>query len=376
MTDHDLFSTETAGLAQAAGPELIRLSDGDRFPPLDQPGPQDAGRRRAADARLQRLDPRPDAARRSGHARSRSRRTNDGDVETTVHWHGLRLENRYDGVPDETQAPIPLGGRYTYRLQFPDPGFYWYHPHIREDFAQEMGLYGTIIVEPTDPALLAAGRPRAGDHPRRPADRGRPDRPVPPLRTDLHGDGPVRQRHADQRRDRVRGSRPRSARSFACTWSTPPTPGSSTSPSRGARMKLVGGDSGRVEREDVRRRDPARAVRAGHRRRPLRDRRARCGSSTGPRIAPTTSAGSRSRRGRGRTRRAASFDELRTDPELTAERESHRARPRARAGQGPRLRLADAAPLRRRRRARRRPTSARCTPRSRDRSRRAARSAG
>ena len=77
---------------------------------------------------------------------------NDGDVEATVHWHGLRLENRYDGVPHETQAPIPIGGSFTYKVQFPDAGFYWYHPHIREDFGLEMGLYGTIIVEPADPS--------------------------------------------------------------------------------------------------------------------------------------------------------------------------------------------------------------------------------
>jgi len=77
--------------------------------------------------------------------------TNLGDVDATLHWHGLRLDNRYDGVPEETQAPIPHGGAFTYRLQFPDPGFYWYHPHIREDFAQEMGLYAGIIVEPSDP---------------------------------------------------------------------------------------------------------------------------------------------------------------------------------------------------------------------------------
>ena len=35
-------------------------------------------------------------------------------------------------------------------MQFPDAGFYWYHPHIREDFGLEMGLYGTIVVEPSD----------------------------------------------------------------------------------------------------------------------------------------------------------------------------------------------------------------------------------
>ena len=82
--------------------------------------------------------------------------TNDGDVEATVHWHGLRLENRYDGVPHETQAPIPIGGTFTYKVQFPDAGFYWYHPHIREDFGLEMGLYGTIIVEPSDPSYWPA----------------------------------------------------------------------------------------------------------------------------------------------------------------------------------------------------------------------------
>jgi FtsP/CotA-like multicopper oxidase with cupredoxin domain len=73
---------------------------------------------------------------------------NDGDLEATVHWHGLRLENAYDGTAD-TQRPMPVGGRFTYRLTFPDAGVYWYHPHIREDYAQEMGLYGNIIVVPS-----------------------------------------------------------------------------------------------------------------------------------------------------------------------------------------------------------------------------------
>jgi FtsP/CotA-like multicopper oxidase with cupredoxin domain len=78
--------------------------------------------------------------------------SNETEMDTTVHWHGLRLENRYDGVPHETQAPIPPGGRYSHHLMFPDAGLYWYHPHMREDYAQEMGLYGNIIVEPADPS--------------------------------------------------------------------------------------------------------------------------------------------------------------------------------------------------------------------------------
>ena len=77
--------------------------------------------------------------------------TNETEMNTTVHWHGLRLENQYDGVPHDTQAPIPPGGKYTHRLSFPDAGLFWYHPHMREDYAQEMGLYGNVIVEPSDP---------------------------------------------------------------------------------------------------------------------------------------------------------------------------------------------------------------------------------
>ena len=71
-------------------------------------------------------------------------------MEATVHWHGLRLENRFDGT-HETQEAIPIGGRYSARVAFPDPGVYWYHPHIREDYNQEMGLYGNVVVVPSDP---------------------------------------------------------------------------------------------------------------------------------------------------------------------------------------------------------------------------------
>jgi FtsP/CotA-like multicopper oxidase with cupredoxin domain len=79
---------------------------------------------------------------------------NGGDLEATVHWHGLRLDNRYDGTL-ATQPPIPVGGTFTYRLTFPDPGIYWYHPHIREDYGQEMGLYGNIVVVPLEPDYWA-----------------------------------------------------------------------------------------------------------------------------------------------------------------------------------------------------------------------------
>lgn len=82
--------------------------------------------------------------------------TNQTDLETTVHWHGLRLDNRFDGVPTGAHqgmmAPVPIGVSFTYRVRFPDPGLYWYHPHMREDYTQELGLYAPIIVVPTDAA--------------------------------------------------------------------------------------------------------------------------------------------------------------------------------------------------------------------------------
>ena len=75
--------------------------------------------------------------------------TNNIDMETTVHWHGIRLENKFDGVPNITQKPVEQGQSFLYKLDFPDEGVYWYHPHVREDMQQELGLYGNILVEPS-----------------------------------------------------------------------------------------------------------------------------------------------------------------------------------------------------------------------------------
>ncbi len=77
--------------------------------------------------------------------------TNNIESETTVHWHGIRLNNKFDGVPNATQNPVKHGESFLYKLDFPDDGVYWYHPHIREDLQQELGLYGNILVEPAVP---------------------------------------------------------------------------------------------------------------------------------------------------------------------------------------------------------------------------------
>jgi len=82
--------------------------------------------------------------------------TNGLDLPSTVHWHGVRLDNRFDGVPNLTQAPVPPGGSFRYRVHFPDPGVYWYHPHVREDVQQDLGLYGNLLVRSGDPIYFAA----------------------------------------------------------------------------------------------------------------------------------------------------------------------------------------------------------------------------
>jgi FtsP/CotA-like multicopper oxidase with cupredoxin domain len=143
------FPTETSGLAAAVPSPVVELADGDevelRIAPVAK---------RIADTTVRMLAyngsiPGPTLRVREG-SELLVNVVNDGDLDATVHWHGLRLDNRYDGT-HETQAPIPVGGTFTYRIEFPDPGVYWYHPHIREDYGQELGLYGNILVAPAEP---------------------------------------------------------------------------------------------------------------------------------------------------------------------------------------------------------------------------------
>ena len=76
--------------------------------------------------------------------------TNDTDMPTLLHSHGVRMDNRFDGS-QTSQKEIPPGGSFAYTLKFPDAGMYWYHPHVREDFEQELGLYGNFLVAPAEP---------------------------------------------------------------------------------------------------------------------------------------------------------------------------------------------------------------------------------
>jgi FtsP/CotA-like multicopper oxidase with cupredoxin domain len=143
------FPRDTEGLPAVTATEVVDLGDGDRYTLRIAPVTK-----RIRDATVRMLAyngsiPGPTLRVPEG-AEVIVDMENEGDLEATVHWHGLRLDNRFDGT-HETQEVMPIGGRYTARVTFPDPGVYWYHPHIREDYGQELGLYGNVLVDSPDP---------------------------------------------------------------------------------------------------------------------------------------------------------------------------------------------------------------------------------
>lgn len=78
--------------------------------------------------------------------------TNKLPESTTVHWHGLILPNEMDGPAEVTQAPIQPGESYSYEYTVGQHGTYFYHTHDHVDRQQSLGLYGTLIIDPSDPA--------------------------------------------------------------------------------------------------------------------------------------------------------------------------------------------------------------------------------
>lgn len=69
---------------------------------------------------------------------------------STIHWHGIRIENDMDGVAGLTQEPVPPGESFDYVFTPPDAGTYWYHPHARTWEQMARGLYGALVVEERD----------------------------------------------------------------------------------------------------------------------------------------------------------------------------------------------------------------------------------
>ncbi len=84
--------------------------------------------------------------------------TNNLDsLASTIHWHGVEVNNESDGSP-VAQIEVPPGGSFTYRFTVPHAGVAWYHPHIRPADQTFRGLYGAVIMtDPHEQTLAGAG---------------------------------------------------------------------------------------------------------------------------------------------------------------------------------------------------------------------------
>ena len=73
---------------------------------------------------------------------------------TTIHWHGVRVDNAMDGVSGVTQSAVPPGEFFDYEVALPDSGAFWYHSHNQSWEQVARGLYGPLVVDdPDDPPV-------------------------------------------------------------------------------------------------------------------------------------------------------------------------------------------------------------------------------
>lgn len=126
--------------------QVVELADGDTFNLVASIVKQEVGNRMVKRLAYNGQIPGPVIKVEKG-AKVTVNFTNNLDMETALHSHGLRGQSKFDGAAPLTQDPIPVGGTFTYELEFPDTGVFWYHPHVREDYQQELGLYGNFVVE-------------------------------------------------------------------------------------------------------------------------------------------------------------------------------------------------------------------------------------
>lgn len=71
------------------------------------------------------------------------------DHDTSIHWHGIVLPANMDGIPGLSFNGIEPGETYTYRFPVRQAGTYWYHSHSA--FQEQLGLYGPLIIDPSEP---------------------------------------------------------------------------------------------------------------------------------------------------------------------------------------------------------------------------------
>lgn len=144
------FSRETSGLPTASAPQTVELHNGDTYDLVAGIVQKTINGQVVKMLAYNGSIPGPLITVKQGSEVTINFK-NETDVATTLHSHGVRLENKFDGAPPLTQKEVKPGGSFTYTIKFPDAGMYWYHPHVREDYAQELGLYGNYLVVSDDP---------------------------------------------------------------------------------------------------------------------------------------------------------------------------------------------------------------------------------
>lgn len=82
---------------------------------------------------------------------ARIRVHNEMDEETSIHWHGVLLPNRQDGVPYLTTPPIKPKTTHTFEFPIIQSGTYWYHSHT--GLQEQSGVYGSIVIEPKEQSI-------------------------------------------------------------------------------------------------------------------------------------------------------------------------------------------------------------------------------
>jgi manganese oxidase len=84
--------------------------------------------------------------------------TNRLTESTSIHWHGQRLPNGMDGVSGLNQPSIKPGQTYVYEFAAERAGTFMYHPHADETTQMAMGMMGSWVTHPKDPAFLRVDR--------------------------------------------------------------------------------------------------------------------------------------------------------------------------------------------------------------------------
>lgn len=77
---------------------------------------------------------------------------NNTELNHTIHWHGLYVPWRMDGVPYVTQMPVMPGQEFIYEFEARPAGTHFYHCHWGTLLHLQAGMYGSLIIEPeSDP---------------------------------------------------------------------------------------------------------------------------------------------------------------------------------------------------------------------------------